>query len=359
VNHPAQAGAVEAPPAPIQRPFEPFDKRRRWNAPIAAVLMSRTETREAGKAISDCVRRMSAVLELRDDAAVLAYLRGGHFCHQRLCPFCEWRRARAWQARLTRGLEKLAAEFPTARALFLTLTVKNCPVEKLRQTILEMHAGWGRMQRLAKFPTQHWLRRTEITVGSLTQTLTPDRADFNMNLLAPDISAAAAFLPQSSPARLTPIREGAHYIHPHIHALLIVPKAYYSKNYIKQTEWQAMWQMSARLDYAPVVDIRNAYNDKVSRSSRPPITQCVQEAAKYISKASDIIKLGPLAAELHEQIRGIRMIQASQKMSQYVKSEPLQEDELLDTMREANPSSCFEKVIAEWSDALESYVITG
>jgi plasmid rolling circle replication initiator protein Rep len=354
-----QVGAGEAPPTAIQRPFQRFDKRRRWNAPIAAALMARTETREVGKAIGACVRRMSAVLELRDDAAVLAYLRGGHFCHARLCPFCEWRRAQAWQARLVRGLEAFAAEHPGHRALFLTLTVRNCPVDKLRETIADMHAGWNRLTKRAEFPTEHWLRRTEITVPSPERTIRPEGGFFHLKGPAADKNQSEDDPTATGPARLADRPPGLVEVHPHIHALLLVPTTYYVRGYLRQTRWQSLWWESMKLDYPPIVDIRNAYSDKISRSKRPPITACVKEAAKYISKAADVVKLGPYVSDLHEQIRGLRMIQASRKLSRWVKNEDPKGEELLDSLQEANPRSCFQQVVAVWNDAAEAYELEG
>ena len=39
--------------------------------------------------------------------------------------------------------------------------------------------------------------------------------------------------------------------HPHYHALLLVKPSYFTKNYIKQSEWVEMWQKALRADYAP------------------------------------------------------------------------------------------------------------
>lgn len=45
--------------------------------------------------------------------------------------------------------------------------------------------------------------------------------------------------------------------HPHFHILLAVPTNYFSKNYIKQSEWTDMWQRAMKLDYTPIVHVAN------------------------------------------------------------------------------------------------------
>ena len=39
-----------------------------------------------------------------------------------------------WQARFYQSLPKLVTEHPKARWLFLTLTVRNCPITELGET---------------------------------------------------------------------------------------------------------------------------------------------------------------------------------------------------------------------------------
>jgi plasmid rolling circle replication initiator protein Rep len=349
--------ARQAPPADIQRPFAGLDKHRRWNRPIADVLVRDDETRQVGIDIANCSSRIGAVLELRDDAAVIAYLQSAQFCNRRLCPFCEWRRSLAWQARLHRGLERYAADHPTDRALFLTLTVKNCPVAELRQTIRDMHEGWKRMTKLAAFPGDHWLRRTEITVPSPEITVPREIPSLDIDFPAADHGRENNDPTDTPRARLAARMAGPLLVHPHMHVLLMVPASYFGAGYVRQTEWQAMWQMSARLDYPPVVDVRTAYSEEHTSRDRVPLGKVVKEAAKYISKASDVVKLGPYVAELHWQIRGLRLIQSSRAFSSYVKNEEPEKKELLDSLEEASPTSCFQEAFAHWSDAQEAYLL--
>lgn len=44
--------------------------------------------------------------------------------------------------------------------------------------------------------------------------------------------------------------------HPHFHALLCVTPSYFTRDYIKQSEWVQLWQEAARLDYKPMVNVQ-------------------------------------------------------------------------------------------------------
>ena len=60
--------------------------------------------------------------------------------------------------------------------------------------------------------------------------------------------------------------------HPHYHALLLVKPSYFTKNYIKQSEWVEMWQKALRADYAPSVNVKTvkqfAEDSLIKRSAK-------------------------------------------------------------------------------------------
>ena len=74
------------------------------------------------------------------------------FCRVRHCPVCQWRRALQWQARLYQALPRLMIDYPDARFLFLTLTVKNCVVSALRSTLILLARAWQRLTQLRIWP---------------------------------------------------------------------------------------------------------------------------------------------------------------------------------------------------------------
>ncbi|MCI3092833.1 protein rep, partial [Escherichia coli] len=70
--------------------------------------------------------------------------------------------------RLWEALPKLLVERPAARWLFMTLTVKNPPVENTRETLIRMNAAWKRLSDRKEFRSVlGWLRTTEITYGKV------------------------------------------------------------------------------------------------------------------------------------------------------------------------------------------------
>ncbi|WP_338057085.1 protein rep, partial [Salinivibrio socompensis] len=87
-------------------------------------------------------------------------LREAHFCRVRHCPVCQWRRTLMWQARFYQAMPRLAAEHPKARWIFLTLTVKNCQISELRDTLKHMNASWQRLKDRKEFKTvSGWIAR--------------------------------------------------------------------------------------------------------------------------------------------------------------------------------------------------------
>ncbi|MBK2757384.1 Replication protein, partial [Klebsiella pneumoniae] len=69
-------------------------------------------------------------------------LRSAQFCRVRHCPVCQWRRTLMWQARFYQSLPKIVDEYPNARWMFLTLTVRNCEISELGDTLNLMNAAF-------------------------------------------------------------------------------------------------------------------------------------------------------------------------------------------------------------------------
>jgi plasmid rolling circle replication initiator protein Rep len=323
-------------------PLGKFTKHRRYNRPIARALMTDAETRDIGRAIANCACRLSLDIPHLGDALGEPLLRGAQVCNRRLCPFCEWRRTRAWRARLIAGLNAFAAEQPKWSGVFLTLTVRNCQMHELRDTIREMHESLKRLTKVSMWPTQYWMRRTEITV-SLSPEAHPSLSSSGSTESAPTLGGRRI---QS--------------VHPHMHCLLLVRPSYWSREYIKQLEWQRQWQMAARLDYSPVIDVRRAKakpTDDHLHGVAP--VAAVVEAAKYASKATDLLALGDQLPAFHHEMRGLRLYGISKSLQRYVSAADVQPEELLDT--DQFPVPCITpafSAVAEWCDSVQEYRFT-
>ena len=274
----------------------PYSKHRRYNSPICQNLAMDAETLDLAKAIGNCATSIGVEIAQDGPRQGEALLRSANPCNRRLCPFCEWRRSRAWRRRFFEGLPKFHEDFPSHRAVFLTLTVRNCQLTDLRSTIGEMNRAWDRMSRRAFFPTKFWFRRTETTLTK------------HENPLLGGLTA-----------------------HPHIHAVLFVPSAYFSHGYVKQTEWQKQWMDAARLDYVPVVDVRRARTKSSSGGATIEQSRAAAlEASKYATKATDLIAMGSSLGKYHYAIKGLRLSASSKSLKPYIADTPLSPDQLVD-----------------------------
>lgn len=300
-----------------------YSRHRQFNSPISRELMADTGTRDIGQKIANCALTLKTDVLIHPDFPPEVELKAARVCNTRLCPFCEWRRTRVWRGRLSEGLTKVYEDSPRLRGVFLTLTVKNPRLEDLGQTLDEMNKAWDRLTRRAFFPTDLWFRRTEITVAGIPGS--------------PNFSA-----------------------HPHFHVLLLVPPAYFGRNYIKQTEWQKQWMTAARLDYAPIVDVRCAKTSSgLGSTSESASKAAVLEAAKYAAKATALMELGPAITELHWQLRNRRLYAMSTQLRKYIKSGDIEADELMDKAANPLPEGT-EKIeaIAQWFEDSNEYLIT-
>jgi plasmid rolling circle replication initiator protein Rep len=179
-----------------------------------------------------------------------------------------------WKAKFYQIVPQLSSEYPTARWIFLTLTVRNCNISDLRQTLSEMSASWSRLVKRSEFSlVRGWIRTTEVTRGA-------------------DGTAQ----------------------HPHFHVLALVAPSYFSHGYVTQSEWVAAWQGSARLEYVPVVDVRVVKNKKKGKKDAPSdvdtaLVNAVSETLKYSVKP-DSHQDSAWFLELTRQTRGLRFIAA-------------------------------------------------
>ena len=148
--------------------------------------------------------------------------------------------------------------------------------------------------------------------------------------------------------------------HPHFHVLLLVKPSYFSRDYIKKSEWQKQWQMALRSDYVPVIDVRSAKSNSESGSTpASDAKSAVVEAAKYAAKASALMELGPAITTLHWQLRGRRLTAMSQPLRKYVKSGELTHEELMDGDSKPLPQGAETlDVIGTWFEDAQEYVIT-
>ena len=319
----ANATAGEALPQVNDDLLGKFSRHRQYNRPIARELMLDAGTRDIGQKIANCAHTLKADLLIHPELRPEVNLKAAHVCNTRLCPFCEWRRTRAWRARLTDGLTALYGDQPKLRGVFLTLTVRNPRLEDLGATLDHMNKAWSRLIKRSFFPSDKWFRRTEITITGV-----------------PGSNCFSA--------------------HPHFHVLLLVRPSYFSTGYIKQTTWQKEWMDAARLDYPPVVDVR-ASKKKCGNGtdSESAAKGSVLEAAKYATKATALMELGTAITEFHFQLRNRRLYALSKKLREYIKAGDISPEELMDNKSKPLPEGTERiELIAQWFEDTNEYLIT-
>lgn len=253
---------------------KPWDKHRAFTDRVEDFYRG-SEFHRYSERIHFCSELLGFGLVSETGNAAKLKLRAARFCRLRHCPVCQWRRSLMWKAKAYKVLPKVVEAFPTHRWLFVTLTQKNVSIGRLRETLTEMNRAFGRLVKLKVFPAEGWLRSTEVTKG----------------------------------------RDG--HAHPHFHCLLLVPRSYFGRNYIKQSEWVSMWRKSMRLDYNPVLDVQ-----AVKEGNKP--MELVPELLKYCTKESDLVADREWFLELTRQIHKMRCIATGGVLKQYLKE--LEED---------------------------------
>ena len=181
-----------------------------------------------------------------------------HFCKDRLCPMCAWRRSLKIFNNTMRILDYLAPRDFTY--LFLTLTVKNCSADELSETVDNLFDGFRYLynkNKVFKNAVHGTFRTVEVTRNKRTGLF-----------------------------------------HPHMHVILAVSKSYFkSKHYIKHEQWCSLWQKAAKLDYLPIVDIRT-----ITGYGKGTIG-AVAETSKYAVKGTDY-----LSCSFEQQVKYVKAL---------------------------------------------------
>jgi plasmid rolling circle replication initiator protein Rep len=343
--------APPAPPGTLPDPLERFSKHKRFTRPVSTSLGRDPELRDVAAAIGSCAQVLDLLVEAPPDGELYAHLKASQVCNRRLCPWCEWRRSQRWKRRIEAGLHALNVANPGHRPLLLTLTVRNCEIEELGQTISAMHKAWDRMVRRQFFPTDLWLRRTEVTYPNRLQS----PSDPSQQRRA--VPNRQTDTPQHTLSRGEVL--GGRWAHPHLHALLMVRPSYWGKNYVKSLTWQQEWMDAARIDYPPVVDVR-AITAAASRRWDGNVNRAAaMEVAKYVTKATDYCAIADSLPEIHRQLAHHRLIGCSAPMRAFISDAEPQGEEMTDQpLHLRSPESTLTPARATWKAFVQEYWLT-
>ena len=257
---------------------KPWDKHRAFADRVES-LYAGTEFNDYSKRIHFCSELLEFGL-VHGEEALKMKLRSARFCRVARCPVCQWRRSLMWKAKAYQVLPKIVEAYPEHRWLFITLTQKNVAIDDLRETLKSMNKGYQRMVQRKIWPGVGWLRATEVTCG----------------------------------------RDGN--AHPHFHSLVLVPKSFFGRGYIRKPEWIELWCSCMRLNYKPVIDVR-----AVKDGDRP--MQLVPELLKYVTKESDLVADREWFLELTRQLHKMRLVATGGVLKQYLKELEREPEDLI------------------------------
>ena len=256
-----------------------WDKHRGNSDKVATYYRGIEEFEKYAERIDFCSQLLDFCLVVEEQEYKLK-LNMARFCRVSHCPVCQYRRSLMWKAKAYKILPSVVEAYPGYRWLFLTLTVRNCQITELRNTLQWMNQSWRRMNQRKKFLAVGWIRSTEVTRG----------------------------------------KNGS--AHPHFHCLLLVRPSYFGKSYMKQKEWVEMWKSCLRVDYAPMVDIR-----AIKRGHSP--NELVPEILKYTVKENDLVADREWFLELTRQMYKMRTVATGGVLKQYLKELEKEPEDLI------------------------------
>lgn len=190
-----------------------------------------------------------------------------------------------WLARFLRVLPVIQQNHPNDRFIFLTLTVRNPPMQELRSTLKHMNQSWRRLIQRRQFPAIGFARSTEVTKGK-----------------------------HGDP-------------HPHFHALLLVKSTYFKgTNYLSKADWLELWRDCLQVNYLPSIAVK-VVKPNAKRGTHT-MQAAIAEVFKYSVKPDDLFGKGTeedrrWLVELTEQLQNTRAIALGGVLRKYLsESEP-------------------------------------
>ncbi|MBT9136431.1 MAG: hypothetical protein DDT34_01510 [Firmicutes bacterium] len=244
------------------------------------------------KRLDGCVNWLDFAEHATSQGEMKLKLVRANFCHVRHCPACQWRRSMMIKARFFEALPAVIEQHKASRWMMLTLTVRNCEVDQLGETLKAMNEAWGRLVKTNVFKdVLGWVRATEVTRS----------------------------------------RDGK--AHPHFHILLMVKSTYFKPgHYIKTSGWVEAWRDAGRLGYDPVCDVRtvkpNKKGDWANADKSLAMAGAVAEVLKYATKSKDLIQDPDWTLEFFKQVHHKRFLAAGGALKDAIKkAEAAESDE--------------------------------
>jgi len=299
----------------FSRKDKPWDSHRAIADTVENLYRSARFDKYADR-IQTCGKLLEFDLRSDDQGDVTIKLQAATFCRVRHCPVCQWRRSMKWQAKMFSAMPEINKAYPTHRWLFVTLTVRNCAIADLRDTVKSMNDAFKRLSQLVKFPAIGWIRSVEVTRN-----------------------------PETGEA------------HPHFHCLMLVPPSYFGKSYVKQEEWRSLWQRCLRVEYLPVINIKAVKPKKNKLTDElDDIGQAIVETLKYSVKETDLVADANWLTELTTQLHQTRAISIGGVLKSFLKDEKEDDDLIhIDEPETATDKEDGIKLFFGWREVVKRY----
>lgn len=286
---------------------KPWDKHKK-NAEIISCYYKKGGMDKYAERVYLCSRFLDfRIVKNKINAQKRLKLYSARFCRVRHCPICQWRRSLMWKAKAYEALPKVITDYPENRWLFLTLTLKNCQLTDLRNTLDHMNKAFKRLTELKAFPGIGWIKSIEITRG----------------------------------------RDGKS-AHPHIHCLILAKPSYFKSDYLSKQDWISLWQQCLRIDYKPVIDIQ-----AVNPSGSP--VGLIAEILKYQCKESDLCADVDWFLEYVHQVHKTRSVSVGGVLRGYFKDLEREPEDLIGNDGESPENGI--SIQFQWNSRLKQYIM--
>lgn len=209
-------------------------------------------------------------------------------------------------AQMQKTTELLMTKFPTARYLFLTLTVKNVTGEELPNTIDKMNAAFKLLVNKGKTNASAKGLKSNLLGYAKAMEIKYDSEEF----ITKEMYEKAKSYYKARDLKVGSKNPNFGLYHPHFHVLLMVKAEFFTRGYIKQSEWTGIWRDCLKVDYDPVVDIRtikpnqkltNGEIKTAAEQKQLAMKSAISETLKYPVKPDSLKLLEFEESSLFEQ----------------------------------------------------------
>lgn len=239
-----------------------------------------------------------------------------HFCKNRFCPLCAWRKARKDAMMLSIMMQAIAQE-KQYEFLFMTLTTPNVKGNQLNEEINLFNQALSKLFRRKKVKAaiKGYVRKLEITYNK-------ERDDYN----------------------------------PHFHLILAVNKSYFTnpRYYINQVEWLDLWR-----DVTGKTGVNPDGTDEITQLDIRKVKgfqqeKAVLEVAKYSAKDFEMMENQEVFDTFYFAMKGRQLITFNGVFKDYKKKF---ESGALDRYKQKDENDYFWFLTASWMKNEAQYAI--